>query len=195
VLAVGTSQKDYVSLYTIRNSPGDTVSRTPLLTIPAPGGVKFLSWQGTVSDESAPPLAAATASSTTASAAPGGAAQKNGSSPPRPSIAETLFASQREQRMPQTFSGAGIAQLQLATKIPRDQNLPSEESRHVPVAGEAQEESEISKNRLLIGSATMDFFDVIVRESQPLAVSALDTVVWLLASSSSATTFPSLSVS
>lgn len=85
VIAVGTSQKEYVSLYCIKSSASETASRIPIMTIPAPGGVKFLSWQG---------LWEPTASE----------------SSQQPSIVETLFSSQREQRPhSQVFSGAGIA--------------------------------------------------------------------------------------
>jgi hypothetical protein len=150
LLAVGTSQKDYVSLYGIRNSPSDLVSRTPLLTIPAPGGVKFLSWQGTASDDSA---AVAPPSAPSSGSAAGSGAPKNASSSSQLSIVDTLFSSQREhqqQRMPQTFSGAGIApQIFLNDASRQAPPLSSLPQLALPEA----QESEVSKNRFSLSPA------------------------------------------
>jgi hypothetical protein len=124
VLAVGTSQKEYVSLYCIKSSPSEVVSRTPLLTIPSPGGVKYLSWQGIPEESSAPPQL---------------------------SIVESLFSSQREQRSPQVFSGAGIASQQLPPQPSRDNSSGGlgEETRQTrrPSVPQGAIECEVSKNR------------------------------------------------
>lgn len=134
----------YVS---IKNSPNEVSSRTPLFTIHSPGGVKYLSWQGPSFQEESNNNNNNNNSSSNNNNNNSSRIHQATQIP----IVETLFSSQREQRehrTPQVFSGAGLAAQQLSA-LPSRESAIGEEIRSLMnnTTTYGRTECKVNKNR------------------------------------------------